>query len=177
MSGLGQTVSRAMAFAFRTLVVGLAIYGALDLARSAMAQDTAYLPVVANAQEVASLEDRVAALEDLLVHVSREGNDIYVTGANLHVVNGTGATDGITNGLGNVIIGYNEFRTGEDVVNDRSGSHMLVVGRSNNYTSFGGIVVGVWNSTTGRYASVSGGRNRQATAENNWRAGDLFQEY
>jgi len=32
------------------------------------------------------------------------------TGANLHVVNGTGTTDGPVNGLGNVIIGYSDER-------------------------------------------------------------------
>jgi hypothetical protein len=160
-----QTLARALDSMFRTVVIGLAIYGGLDLLHGVMAQDqeALYLPSVAQAAQVQSLEERVATLEDLLVHVSREGNDIYVTGANLHVVNGTGATDGITNGLGNVIIGYNETRVGSQEVNDRSGSHMLVVGKWNNYSSFGGIVVGVWNSTSGSFASVSGGGGNRAS--------------
>jgi hypothetical protein len=36
---------------------------------------------------------RVAALEKLLKHFSREKNEIFITGANLHIVNGLGSTD------------------------------------------------------------------------------------
>ena len=39
------------------------------------------------------LAQRVAALETLLKHFSREGNEIFITGANLHLVNGLGSTD------------------------------------------------------------------------------------
>lgn len=39
------------------------------------------------------LEAQVAALMELLQHFSREGNDIYTTGANLHIRNGFDATD------------------------------------------------------------------------------------
>jgi len=115
--------------------------------------------------DVAGLGDRVVDLEDLLEHVSRDGDDIYVTGANLHVVNGLDDTE-TTNGLGNIIIGYNEERTGTGAVNDRTGSHMLVVGSWLNYSSFGGIVVGINNTTSGDYASVSGGVGN--TASGSW---------
>jgi hypothetical protein len=83
------------------------------------------LPAV-TAQEEAStrgqrrLAQRVAALEQLLKHVSREGKEIFITGANLHIVNGLGSTDRFDdegneipdcpNGLGNLIVGYNELR-------------------------------------------------------------------
>ena len=75
------------------------------------AQDDAalYLPTVAKAAEVQSLETRVAALEHKLHHVTASADAITVTAANLWVVNGTGATS-TTNGLGNVILGYNESR-------------------------------------------------------------------
>jgi len=108
------------------------------------------------------LEARVEELENLLVHFSRSGNDITIAGANLHVVNGTGTTDGTPNGLGNVIIGYNEPRTTR---NDRSGSHVLVVGSNHNYSSYGGIVAGYGNTARGYYASVSGGSGNQASGE------------
>ena len=57
---------------------------------------------------------------------------IRITGVNLQVVNGLGATDGrpnrqgkaTTNGVGNVILGYNEARA----TTDRTGSHNLVIG-------------------------------------------------
>ena len=56
------------------------------------------------------LEDKVVLLEQLLQHFSRDGNDIYIDGANLHVRDGSGDTDGTVNGLGNLIVGYNESR-------------------------------------------------------------------
>ena len=43
---------------------------------------------------------------------------------------------GPVNGLGNVVIGYNELRGAGD---DRSGSHNLVFGSRNNYSSYGGL--------------------------------------
>jgi hypothetical protein len=109
---------------------------------------------------VADLEGQVAALETLLAHFTRNGNDITISGANLHVVNGTGTTDGEPNSLGNVIIGYNEPRTSG---NDRSGSHVLVVGKKNNYTRYGGVVVGALNTISGPYASVSSGSYNTAS--------------
>ena len=39
------------------------------------------------------LAQRVAALESLLKHFSRERNEVIITGANLHIVNGLGSTD------------------------------------------------------------------------------------
>jgi hypothetical protein len=97
--------------------------------------------------------------EDVLGLLSRNGTELYLHGANLHVTNGTGSTKS-TNSLGNVIIGYNELR---DDMNNRSGSHMLVVGEKHNYSSYGGIVVGQNNETSGAFASVSGGSSNTAS--------------
>jgi hypothetical protein len=113
-------------------------------------------------QRQADLE-RIQKLESLLVHFSRDGNDITVKGANLHVVSGSGATDGAVNGFGNIIIGYNEKRTFSR--NFRTGSHMLVVGRFHNYSSFGGIIVGISHAVTGEYGSVSGGASNAASGK------------
>lgn len=88
---------------------------------------------------VADLNNRMAALETKLAHVSVSGNEITISGANLHVNSGSGATDGPVNGLGNLIIGYNELK---GIGDDRSGSHNLVVGSKNNYASHGGFVLG-----------------------------------
>jgi hypothetical protein len=99
----------------------------------------------------------------VLTKFSRNGNDVYLDSANLHIRNGLGATDMLNPGgvgLGNVIIGYNELRGSGD---DRSGSHMLVLGKQNNYTSFGGIIAGVRHSTSGEFASVTGGQRNWAT--------------
>ena len=109
--------------------------------------------------EIEALEIRVAKLEYKLGLVSRSGSDLYLRGGNLHVVNNSGSTDGVVNGLGNIIIGYNEKRGTGDV---RTGSHMLVVGKENNYSSFGGIVAGQFSSTSGEYSSVTGGYGNKA---------------
>jgi hypothetical protein len=136
------------------------------------------LPAVI-AQEDAStggqrgLAPRVAALESLLKHVSREGNDITIKGANLHIVNGLGQTGcgseeepipDCPNGLGNLIVGYNESREGEGLGPDiRTGSHNVVVGRLHNFSRFGGLVVGTTNTISGEFAAVSGGEFNTAS--------------
>jgi hypothetical protein len=109
--------------------------------------------------KITGLTARVAALEALLDGVSRSENDIIIEGANLHVRSGSGATDGPVNGLGNLIVGYNEPR-GDDA--DRSGSHNLVVGSQHNYSSYGGLVAGFHNAVAGAFASVTGGQNNIA---------------
>jgi hypothetical protein len=132
------------------------------------------LPAVI-AQEEASERDkrglahRVAALEKLLKHFSREGKDIFITGANRHIVNGLGRTSctedtgepipDCPNRLGNLIVGYNETR-GEDV---RTGSHNVVVGIQHNFSSFGGLVVGEFHTLSGDFAVVSGGQSNTAS--------------
>jgi hypothetical protein len=118
------------------------------------------------------LEQRVAALKSLLKHFSREGNEVFITGANLHTVNGLGSIDcedeefnpipDCPNGLGNLIVGYNEPRpegSGEDI---RTGSHNVVMGRHHNFLRFGGLVVGDLNTISGEFASVSGGQGNSA---------------
>ncbi|NJN83802.1 MAG: hypothetical protein HC802_17030 [Caldilineaceae bacterium] len=117
---------------------------------------------VCTVDQSAALEARVAALEALLTHVSRSGNELTISGANLHVVNGLNDTE-TSNGLGNVIIGYNEER--ESGVNDHSGSHVLAVGSQNNYSGYGGIVVGEFNFISGSYASVTAGYGNIASGE------------
>lgn len=110
---------------------------------------------------IISLENRVIALENLLAHFSRSGDEIHITGANLHVVNGLADTE-TTNSLGNIIIGYNELRHGQ---NDRTGSHMLIAGKYLDYSSYGGLVVGQSNETSGAFASVSAGSGNTASGD------------
>src|SRR5262249_18475326 len=88
---------------------------------------------------LASLATRVTALEAKLKYLTTSGTSMYITGANLFIRNGTGATN-MTNGLGNLTIGYNELRPlnpGGADPNARTGSHNLVVGTGNNYSSAG----------------------------------------
>lgn len=100
------------------------------------------------------LEARLAALENKLNGVNRSGNNLSFNGMNVRITSGSGATGGAINGLGNLIIGYNELRGGND---NRSGSHNLILGSYNNYRSYGGLVAGSSNEISGVYATVSGG--------------------
>jgi hypothetical protein len=123
------------------------------------------------------LEQRVTALEDLLKPFSRKGNEVFLTGANLHIRNGLGRTEcadaegnpipDCPNGLGNVIVGYNEPRASVFGENLRTGSHNVVVGPGHNFSRFGGVVAGELNEISGEFASVVGGdfntaNNRQS---------------
>ncbi|WP_310447969.1 hypothetical protein [Thiobacillus sp.] len=108
-------------------------------------------------------DNKVAPVADKLVHFSRIGTDVYITGANLHLRNGKGASFAAgVNGLGNLIIGYNELRSGAGVVNTRTGSHNLIMGLQNNYSSAGAIIAGSNNISTNYMASVYGGTGNTA---------------
>ncbi len=108
---------------------------------------------------VSNLQSQLDALNTLFANVTRTGNDITFSGVNVHIVSGSGTTDGTVNGLGNLVVGYNEERTSG---NDKTGSHNIVIGSMHNYSSYGGLVAGHNNSISGQYAAVSGGRNNIA---------------
>ena len=114
-------------------------------------------------EAVTALQAQVTELQLLLQHFSRVGNDIAINGANLWITNGLGTT-AVVNGLGNLIIGYNESRTPAPDV--RNGSHNLVVGDKQNYGSYGGMLAGYTNSVLAPYAAVSGGENNTASGLN-----------
>jgi hypothetical protein len=107
-----------------------------------------------------TLQGKVGSLEALLTGVTRDhdGNRLLFTGMNLQIVNGQGSTR-TTNGLGNVIIGYNDQ---PEPSATRSGSHYLIVGDQHEWTSSGGIVAGIHNTVSGRDASVTGGYKNTA---------------
>ena len=125
----------------------------------------------------ASEEPQGQKLQELLSHLSvvevpidDEGNTVKTLrfeGVNVQIVNGLGATNGnpldpdttepaetVTNGLGNLIVGYQELR---DDGNDRTGSHAIIVGAKHNHTSFGALIAGVENVVSGAFSAVSGG--------------------
>jgi len=113
------------------------------------------------------LEQRLTILEEKVKHVTiQTGEDglleLVLTGVNLRIVNGLGST-ATTNGLGNLLVGYNEPRQG--FANIRTGSHNVVVGKSHNFSRFGGLVVGFFNTISGDFASVSGGAINTASGE------------
>jgi hypothetical protein len=101
------------------------------------------------------------------------------TGVNIQVNNGVGSTFS-RNGLGNIIIGYNEASNSAtefcsnplytDSVNcignlaqwGRNvyrGSHNLILGSSNSYDDYAGIVAGRYNVINNTLASVLGGES------------------
>jgi hypothetical protein len=81
---------------------------------------------------------------------------IQFSGVNVQVVNGERRTE-TTNGEGNLVIGYDENP------GTQTGSHNLILGRSQTFTSFGGIVAGAADSITGEFATVSGGEHNIAS--------------
>jgi hypothetical protein len=163
-----RTVERRLRW-WRGMAGGLLVLGLLSWASSlGTAQDAS------SARDAKALEQRVEALEDKLVAVTFDAtnNEVVITGANLRIVNGLGNTE-TTNGLGNLIVGYNESRfifpdchplaTDPFCKDTRTGSHNVVVGRLHNFSSFGGLVVASGNEISAAFASVSGGSENTAS--------------
>ena len=87
---------------------------------------------------------------------------IFSTHCNVYVQNGLGSTE-TRNDTGNLIIGYDEpLPVGTTL---RTGSHNLVLGKWNSYTSFGGIVAGENNKIRNEYSVAIGGVNHVADGE------------
>ncbi len=140
------------------------------LSGAAMQAEAQVRPSIAGLQtRIATLETQVAAgiVPNLAGYVAMDlsvpsSPTLRVAGANVQVVNGLGSTS-TTNGLGNIVVGYNEVRPETDAaecsrgefdesfcsviggiysVNHRSGSHNLVVGSQQNYSNHAGMVAG-----------------------------------
>ena len=79
---------------------------------------------------------------------------------NVQITNGKGATS-TKNGRGNLIVGYNESRG----VDSRKGSHNIVVGGKNNYSSYAGVVSGHNNSISGKYSFIGGGHKNVVSGD------------
>jgi len=107
------------------------------------------------ALEATALDDaeyaELAGLSDYL-EVDRAQDAVSFVGVNVYVKSGAGATDGHANGVGNLVVGYDEG-AGEG----KGGSHNLVVGPGHRYSSYGGLVAGSENTLAGAYASVQAG--------------------
>ncbi len=132
--------------------------------------------------KVSSLEFRVTELQNQLFDLSQilqfisvdhgvinglKGPHLLITGANVHIRSGSGATVDTTN-LGNLIVGYDELRLQAEPAPGptRSGSHNFIVGPGHHYTASGGLVAGTGNTISGVYATVSGGTGN--TASGGW---------
>jgi hypothetical protein len=130
--------------------------------------------------QVDALEDQQAAIDALqtsvdgftalLAGASRPDADtLLLSGMNLQVVNGSGATDGSANSLGNIIIGYNA-----NFGDTQTGSHNLVIGDRHTYTSTSGVVAGLDNAMTGTRSFVAGGAGNTASGFSSFVGGGIF---
>jgi trimeric autotransporter adhesin len=122
-------------------------------------------------QAISALQAAVLDQSNKLQFVTVSGTEMYITGANLNIRDGSGATSGtlgfpyIANprGLGNLIIGYNENALSPcsgclpQPMRPRTGSHNLILGVNNGYSSIGGIAAGFANSVNSPYAGITGG--------------------
>ncbi len=162
-------------------LASLTVIGALLLApssRTARAQTPVIIP-----HPVVVLPDltaRVTALEAKTQFMSANAatHATVFSGCNLFIQNGLGATNGLpgnplstdhtltkTNGLGNLIIGYNESRALWGGTDTRTGSHNLILGQLQDFSSFGGLVAGACNTVSGAYASADGGDTNIASGD------------
>jgi hypothetical protein len=89
---------------------------------------------------------------------SFDGTTLQLSGINLQIVSGAGATNAPVNGTGNLIVGYNA-NTGEHA---RTGSHNLIVGDEHDYGLYGGLVTGLQNTIAAPWTTVIGGNANTA---------------
>jgi hypothetical protein len=83
---------------------------------------------------------------------------IQFSGANVQIVDGEGSTEA-TNGAGNLMLGYDENPNKEV----QTGSHNLVVGPEQRYTSYGAMLGGRDNKALGPYDFVVGIANKASS--------------
>jgi trimeric autotransporter adhesin len=86
---------------------------------------------------------------------------IQFSGVNIQIVSGAGKTSAAVNGEGNLVIGYDE----NGGKHEQTGSHDLILGEEQTFTSYGGIVAGWGDTISAPFASVSGGRSNSASRE------------
>jgi len=129
--------------------------------------------------ELAKLAKYVTVIPDKTLLKGLTGPHVIFHGANVHVQNGSGATatdvDPVTSvsfkGLGNFVVGYNEEQItpiSYAVACDRTltGSHNIVMGDGNMFTSYGGLVIGSNHCVTGPNTSILGGTANEGAGAN-----------
>src|SRR3954451_19319753 len=148
---------------------------------------------LADDADLTAAKNRTTALEAKLAGVTRTTESGITTlkfeGMNVQVDSGSGQTDGALNAMGNLILGYNEPCDSAK----HTGSHNLILGTGQAYTSYGSVLGGVGNSSlshdellagfgntasgpeadvtggwgnkaSGRFSAVTGGRGNAAKA-------------
>lgn len=114
--------------------------------------------VADQAGKVLALEEKTAPMSISTIHGKKA---VVFRAVNLHVQSGSGSTTGTPNGLGNLVIGYDN-----GAAENKTGSHNLILGNGHTYTSYGGIVSGNGNQITGASASAIGGTSNEASGTN-----------
>ena len=112
---------------------------------------------------VAALKAEVSTKQDAMDCLYQVGSDLIVEECNLHVRNGTDMTGSywtVPNGLGNLIVGYNEDHWKGS---EKTGSHNVIVGAGHTYTGHSGLVTGLSSTIDGNYAAVIGGTDNVAS--------------
>ena len=110
-----------------------------------------------NYQDIAAMGD-VADLMDY-VTVDTTDHEVVFEGANVFVTSGSGHTENAPNGLGNLVVGYGDWSANTAT----SGSHNLVLGTDNGFSSYGGLVGGFANDVSAPFAMVLTGSYNNAT--------------
>ena len=111
--------------------------------------------------DLTGLDNAVAFTDDLSAYLSVDdaSDSVMFSGANVFVQSGAGSSSAAVNGVGNLIVGYDE--SASDL---KTGSHNVVIGPEHTYTSYGGLIAGTDNDLTAPGGSVLGGQNNDATA-------------
>lgn len=148
----------------RRTLVALAITAGLVVPATASAVTVVCVPSASNtAITTLNKEGKCEAdsTQSVLPAYEAEGIDKKPTarfsGINIQIVNGEGETKKV-NGEGNLVIGYDESPK------EQTGSHNLVLGTANGYTSYAGILAGEFNSITSPF-SVLFGQGNKASAK------------
>ena len=141
----------------------LGVFGVLFLALASLAAQERVRPAQALQPELTLEQFEILRHMSLVTLDDGTGNPVRtlrITGLNVQIVNGTGATAS-ANGAGNLIVGYNE--PGSPAGDVRTGSHNIVTGTLSSFASHGGIVAGYDNRILAPFASVTGGQLNRAS--------------
>ena len=112
------------------------------------------------ASRVTQIENNPILALDQYIQLDQTEQDrptVVFSNTNVQITNGLGVTNAV-NGVGNLIIGYNEKPAGF-LTQERAGSHNLVIGRGHRYSSHTGLIAGVNNTITGPESSITAGNN------------------
>jgi hypothetical protein len=127
--------------------------------------------IAANSSDITAIESDLVDVNELMDFVTvdttmvsqTEYADITFSHSNVRVESGNGSSTSAVNGYGNLIVGYNES---DPNGSDHTGSHNIVLGYYNNYSSYGGIIAGRYNTVSAARSSVLGGEGNEVTYSN-----------